>query len=170
MDLAPDVDAALAFLRRRPEVDPERIGALGLSTGADVLIEAAAKRAEINAVVADGATARLFADIRRYTGVDLVTAIPYWAVAFGTVSVLDQSAPPEPLEDLARRIRPKPALFIASNELDEPHFNRIYADAYGDQAAYWHVDAGHTKGLAEHPREYERRVIGFFDRALEGGS
>jgi dienelactone hydrolase len=164
-----DVDAAIAFLRRRADVDPERIGALGLSTGADVLIEAAAKRPEIKAVVADGSTARSLADIRRSSGTDLVTAIPYWAVAFGTVAVLDQSTPPEALEDLARRIRPKPALFIASNELNEPHFNRIYAEAYGDRAAYWHVDAGHTKGLAEHPREYERRVIGFFDRALRVG-
>ena len=38
-----DVSGAIAFVRGRRDVDPDRIGALGLSTGADVLIEAAAK-------------------------------------------------------------------------------------------------------------------------------
>jgi hypothetical protein len=28
------------------------------------------------------------------------------------------------------------------------------------------VDAGHTRGLAEHPRQYEQRVIRFFHRSL----
>ena len=38
-----DVAGALAFLRDRAEIDPDRIGGLGVSTGADVLIEVAAK-------------------------------------------------------------------------------------------------------------------------------
>src|SRR3954471_14976209 len=38
-----DVAGALAFLRERPDVDPERIGGLGLSRGADVLIQVAAE-------------------------------------------------------------------------------------------------------------------------------
>ena len=92
--------------------------------------------------------------------------IPYWAVAYGTIAVLDQSLPGEPLIDLARKIAPKPALFIASNELGEPVVDRKYAAAYGDPGALWRVDAGHTKGLAEHPKQYERKVIAFFDDGL----
>jgi hypothetical protein len=38
-------------------VDPERIGALGLSTGADVLLEVVAERDDIAALVTDGAAA-----------------------------------------------------------------------------------------------------------------
>ena len=38
-----DVEGALAFLRSRPGIDPARIGAVGLSTGADVLVEVAAQ-------------------------------------------------------------------------------------------------------------------------------
>ncbi len=38
-----DVSAALDFLSQRKDVDPGRIGGLGLSTGADVLLEASAK-------------------------------------------------------------------------------------------------------------------------------
>jgi predicted acyl esterase len=45
----PDVDAAIAWLKKRPDVRDGRIGALGLSTGADVLVEAAARRHGIKA-------------------------------------------------------------------------------------------------------------------------
>lgn len=161
-----DVDAALDFLLTRKDVDPARIGGLGLSTGADVLLEAAAQNPRLRAVVLDGSTARSLGDVRHLKLSDAIPGIPYWAVAYGTIAVLDQSRPGEPLVDLARKIPPKPALFIASNELDEPVLNREYATAYGDPGALWHVDAGHTRGLAERPQAYERRVIAFFDDAF----
>jgi pimeloyl-ACP methyl ester carboxylesterase len=161
-----DVDAALGFLSKRQDVDPNRIGGLGLSTGADVLIEPAAKDPRLKAVVLDGSTARSLGDIRHMSLSSQVTGLPYWAVAYGTIAVLDQSLPDEPLVDLARKIAPKAALFIASNELNEPVLARKYADAYGKPGALWRVDAGHTRGLAEHPKEYDERVTAFLDKAL----
>ena len=161
-----DVDAALDFLSKRKDVDPNRIGGLGLSTGADVLLETAAKDPRLKAVVLDGSTARSLGDVRHLSLGDQITGLPYWAVAYGTIAVLDQSLPGGPLIDLARKIAPKPALFIASNELVEPVVAPKYAAAYGGPSALWRVDAGHTKGLAEHPQEYERRVDAFFDKAL----
>ena len=161
-----DVSAALDFLSHRKDVDPGRIGGLGLSTGADVLLEAAAQDPRLKAVVLDGSTTRSLADVRQLKASDAITGIPYWAVAYGTIAALDQSLPGEPLVDLARQLAPKPALFIASNELGEPIVNRKYAAAYGDLGALWRVDAGHTRGLAEHPQEYERRVIRFLERSL----
>ena len=162
-----DVDAALDFLSKRKDVDPNRIGGLGLSTGADVLIEAAAKDPRLKAVVLDGSTARSLGDARHLSLSDQISGLPYWAVAYGTIAVLDQSLPGKPLVELARRIAPKPALFIASNELVEPTVAPKYAAAYGDPGALWRVDAGHTKGLAEHPQGYEQRVIALFDKALQ---
>ena len=38
-----DVHAAVAFLEGRPDVDPERIGGIGLSVGGEMMIEAAAE-------------------------------------------------------------------------------------------------------------------------------
>jgi len=161
-----DVDAALDFLSKRRDVDPNRIGGLGLSTGADVLLEAVAKDPRLEAVVLDGSTARSLGDVRHLSISDQITGFPYWAVAYGTMAVLDQSLPGKPLIDLARKITPKPALFIASNELVEPVVAPKYAAAYGEPGALWRVDAGHTKGLEQHPKEYERRVIAFFDQGL----
>ncbi len=68
-----DVAGALAFLKSREEVDPERIGALGLSTGADVLVEAAGQRTDLKAVVGDGTAAGSFDDHRRVLGLNPLT-------------------------------------------------------------------------------------------------
>ena len=53
-----DVEAAIAFLRSRPEVDESRIGGLGLSVGGEVLLQAAAEVDGLQAVVSEGAGIR----------------------------------------------------------------------------------------------------------------
>jgi len=53
-----DLVAAVSYLQRRPDVDPERIGGLGLSVGGETLLQAAAESPSLQAVVADGAGAR----------------------------------------------------------------------------------------------------------------
>ena len=57
-----DVGAAVAFVRGRPGVDANRIGAVGLSMGGEEVIGAAATNPGIRAVVAEGATARTRSD------------------------------------------------------------------------------------------------------------
>ena len=52
--------AAVDRLKRRPDVDPDRIGGLGLSVGGELMLEAAAKDPDLAAVVSDGAGARHF--------------------------------------------------------------------------------------------------------------
>jgi pimeloyl-ACP methyl ester carboxylesterase len=46
-----DIDAALAFLRRRPEIDPARIALWGTSFGASHVVATAARRPDIAAAV-----------------------------------------------------------------------------------------------------------------------
>ena len=46
----PAVDAALRWLARRPDVDPQRIAGFGSSLGAEVLLEAAARDPRLRAV------------------------------------------------------------------------------------------------------------------------
>jgi fermentation-respiration switch protein FrsA (DUF1100 family) len=161
-----DVAGAIAFVRGRSDVDPERVAALGLSTGADVLIEAAAKHRELKAVIADGTTVRSLADFRRSKTGDLISGLPYWAVAYGTIEILDQSVPGPPLAKFAGEVPPTPLLIISSDELQEHRWGRIYADAYGPKAKLWLTDTGHTKALQEHPQEYRARVKAFLAKAL----
>jgi uncharacterized protein len=158
----PDVDAALSFAERQRGV--ERVGALGLSTGADVLLQTAAHRPDLRAFVADGTTTESLSDLRSIShGGDLVS-VPFFAVQYAAAAVLDDSRPMKPLVQLAHEARPTPSLFIASTWNVEREAAPLYARAA--HGALWRVDAGHTAGLRQHPREYTRRVVGFFDRTL----
>ena len=164
-----DVAAALAFLRERPDVDPRRIGGLGLSTGGDVLIEVAAEQRGLRAVVADGASAESFADYRNLDGLD--EAAPFYWTLYNAARVLSGSAPGRPLKDLVAEVSPTPLLLIATGgsvpaEID---FNRVYAEAAHEPVEHWELpDVDHTAAIRERPGEYERRVVGFLDEALLG--
>jgi fermentation-respiration switch protein FrsA (DUF1100 family) len=163
-DWTKDVAGALAFLKGRPEVDRDRIGALGLSTGADVLIEAAAERDDIAALVADGAAAGSFADWQRLRGTEL-GAVP-GMVMFTTLRVLSGDSPGPPLEDLVRKID-SPTLLISADTAEEREFNVLYDAAAGDAVEHWNVpDATHTHAIRSHPQEYERRVLALFNATL----
>ena len=58
---AKDIKAAIDFLQRRPDVDPGRIGGIGLSVGGEILLETASETDELAAVVAEGAGVRVAA-------------------------------------------------------------------------------------------------------------
>ena len=166
-----DVAGALAYLREQPEVARDRIGALGLSTGADVLLEVAAETKELKAVVSDGATIRSFRDHRNLYGVDAFA--PFSAVAFGAVRVLSGSSPGPALEELVTQISPTPLLLIAAGRgaQAEREANHLYAEAAREPVEFWDLpDVTHTAAIHERPQEYERRVVGFFDRALLRGT
>jgi acetyl esterase/lipase len=165
-----DVAGALAFLRTRRDVDAERIGGLGLSTGADVLLDVAAERRELKAVVADGASAESFADYRNLEGID--EAAPFYWTLYTAARVLSGESPGEPLQEAVAEVSPTPLLLIATGRTvpSERDFNRIYAEAAREPVELWDLpEVGHTAAIRERPAEYERRVVGFFDRALRDG-
>jgi len=161
-----DVAGALAFLKAHDEVDPERIGALGLSTGADVLVQVAGQRTDLKAVVADGTAASSFADTQRVNGITPIT--PFMAVEFATVRVTSGSKPGPVLEDMMKRVT-SPLLLVSAGSPEKP-FGEAYDRAAGDRPVeHWHLpDVGHTAAIREAAPEYERRVTTFFDDALRG--
>jgi pimeloyl-ACP methyl ester carboxylesterase len=161
-----DVDAAIAWLKRRPGVDDFRIGALGLSTGADVLVEVAARRHDLRAVVADGSTNRSLADVAEVAHGGDWLALPFYASLYGASEVFLGARPGPPLADLAAQVPPTPIFFIASNWAVERQAAPVYAEAAAASSRLWEVDAGHTEGLEQHPREYAHRVLAFFDQGL----
>jgi fermentation-respiration switch protein FrsA (DUF1100 family) len=163
---APDIDAAVAWLERRPDVDDGRIGGIGFSVGGEMMLEAAASNAGLEAVVSEGAGWRSIREspIRGSAG---VFALPLEAVQTAALAVLSGTRPPESLEDLVGRISPRPLFLIYSGRADEETFNPAYFEAAAEPKEIWHIpEAAHVGGLAARPAEYERRVVDFFDAAL----
>ena len=158
-----DVAGALDFLRERPDVDAARIGGLGLSTGADVLVEVAAEQHGLAAVVADGATGRSFGD--RPPG---VAAAPFSWAMFAAGQLFSGTSPGRPLAELMAETAPTPMLLVAGGSLPSERWaNARYARAGGEHVELWDLpDVAHNAGIWQRKDDYERRVVGLFDREL----
>jgi hypothetical protein len=165
-----DIKAAIAYLRHRRDVDPARIGGIGLSVGGEMMIEAAAETDALAAVVSEGAGARAFADEMDHDvdPVEHVLGVPTYAVRTAAVGVFANQTPPHKLESMVGRIAPRPLMLIAApNSPNGEDLNRRFIRAAGAPSTLWEIpESKHVGGIVARPAEYERRVVGFFDRAL----
>jgi len=159
-----DAAAALDFLARRDDVEPGRVGVLGLSTGADIAIDIAARRDDVEAVVADGSAAIGYEDIKAYTDSPL-TRVPMW-VLFKTIEVIEGRSGPE--KSLAGQIaRSRAPHLIVSAGKPEREWGELYDKAGGARSELWHLPgASHTAALEQYPEAYEQRVVSFLDTNL----
>ena len=166
----PDLRAAIAYLRERPDVRGDRIGGLGLSVGGEMLLQTAAHDRGLRAVVSEGAGNRSVAEHKHMPDAPPEPLRWIAPITMETAAgvVLSDHLPPADLVDLMPRISPRPVLLIRSlSGNGDEALNRVYRDAGGPTATLWEIPgAGHTGGISAVPREYERRVIEFFNRAL----
>lgn len=166
----PDLTAAVDFLQARPDVDPERIGGIGLSVGGELLLEAAASDDGLRAVVSEGAGARSHREFAERTDGNPLEWVVY-GVLTGSTRVFGNEPVPPNLADLVDDIAPRATFFLygEDGQPQEIDLNPTYHDAAGEPTDLWEVPgSGHIDGLDAQPEEYERRVIGFLDRALLG--
>jgi uncharacterized protein len=166
---ARDIDAAVAWLRRQPDVRDGRVGGIGFSVGGEMMLEAAAKNHDLRAVVSEGAGIRSIREELLY-GPRSIPSLPAQAVQTAAVTLLSGTLPPQSLHDLVQRIAPRSVFLIhAEHGAGGEDLNKNYYRAAGAPKQLWRVfGAAHTGGLTAQPRAYEKRVVGFFDRELLG--
>jgi hypothetical protein len=167
-----DVDAAVRFLQNRADVERGRIGGIGLSVGGEMMLEAAAKSRGLRAVVSEGAGERSIHEFFDMTPSGTWLALPGYAALTAGVALFSNDAPPPSLKDLVGRIAPTPVFFIYGEhgQDGERNLNPTYYKAAGQPKEIWEVrGSGHVGGIDARPREYEQRVVGFFDRTLLKG-
>lgn len=165
----PDLRAALDFLSARPDVDPQRIGGLGLSVGGELLLQTAAHDARLQAVVSDGAGQRSIKE--QMHAPDAPKGLRWLSpstVETAATMVLTGRRPPGDLADLVGRISPRAVLLIRAQDGNaDEELNTVYLERAGEPRALWTLPSGgHTGGLEHDPAAYERRVVGFFDQEL----
>jgi esterase/lipase len=161
-----DIAAATAFLASRPDVDPGRIGLVGVSMGAEQALGASGTDPLVRAVVAEGATARVAADeawlsdrygLRgRFT--EQLEVVQDWAT-----SVLTDADKPGSMGDAVAASDATAFLLIAAeDEPDEVEAAAFIAGAAPDRVTTWTVPgASHTSGLRTARDEWIVRVTSF---------
>jgi uncharacterized protein len=166
-DFDKDILAGIDFLERRSDVDPDRIGGLGLSVGGEMMLQTAAETGRLDAVVSEGAGARtLGEELDDVSGFEKLTTALNYGVRDLSNSVFQNRLPPDNLMDLVPEIAPAPIFLIHGGADDAGHRNPDYFRAAQEPKQIWEAEGGHTDGIDEQPEEYERRVVAFFDRAL----
>jgi pimeloyl-ACP methyl ester carboxylesterase len=165
-----DVEAAVRYVLTRYGRGP--VGVLGISMGGAAAITAAASTDEIAAVVADCAYTDL-GDIMRLKIPELSPA--RWTAPLGWLSIAvgewmagGRLREVRPVEYVGR-LSPRPLLLIYSGRdsyLPPGQPDEMFAAA-GEPKGMWVAPGSdHTMARLDHRREYERRVIEFFDRSL----
>jgi uncharacterized protein len=164
-----DLLGAVDYLRGRRDVNPRRIGGLGLSVGGEAFLQTAAETSRLGAVVSDGAGSRSVKEDTVRTSVQKVPEILFSGVMTAGMAVFSDRLPPPSLETLAGRVETPVSLIYATNGAGGEDNQPQYYAALRGPKQIWKIETSHTHGLSTRPHEYERRVTAFFDRTLLGG-
>lgn len=166
-----DLEGALRFLRQRPEVDPERIGAFGFSLGGAVVILTAARNNAIKAVVSDSAFTSLEDQmIHIVTTFYHLPRIPFYSLAHRIYDLyfwacLEKVSP----INVIAKLSPRPVLIIAGQSDDRMtamDAQRLFKAASRPKELWIVPAAGHGETLAMAGQTYPGRVVDFFKRTL----
>ena len=168
-----DMEAWYQYLLTRPDVDPDKIGILGESMGGAISIRYAALNPNIRAVAVHSAFSSV--DAAAGKAVEQFAGLPRFPFAPLIVWWGEQTAGYDSSQiDTTRwigKLSPRPVLIMmgGQDEIIPAESGQWLYDAAGEPKELWFVPEAMHHGIPEvAPEEYERRVSGFFDKALLG--
>jgi len=168
-----DLEAAYQYLLTRPEVDPDRIGALGNSMGAVTALLYTAQNPNIKAVVSQSAFASLQDEVA--TGVEYFTGLPAFPFApmiqFFAEREAGFSADEVAAIEHIHEISPRPVLLLQGGKdtlIPADSGQRLFEAAGEPRELWFDPELGHVEFDTERAKQYEARVVAFFDRYLLG--
>jgi pimeloyl-ACP methyl ester carboxylesterase len=166
-----DIATGTEFLVSRADVDPRRIGVVGMSMGGEEAVGATAENTTIGAVVAEGATGRSAADkgwLSDEYGWRGVFQEQFEKVQNWVTEYLTESSAPVALRSAVESSDETRFFLITAGDLpDERYAAEFIASGAPDRVDVWEVEgSGHTDGLATDPNRWETQVVQFLDEHL----
>lgn len=161
-----DILGAVDYIRTRPELDPQRIGALGISLGARTLLHATLQTDAIRALVLEGLGPMNLEDhggrpttLRRWIN---------YPINWLTYNLGDWIAGTSPASNSSALVSlRRPLLYISSGHNKEQHFNRLLFAAASEPKEFWEIPGTrHAAGYFKDNKAYAGRVVAFFESNL----
>jgi pimeloyl-ACP methyl ester carboxylesterase len=164
---ADDVAGAVDALLKRVDVNGQKIGALGISLGAQAALRGALQSEHIRALVLEGLNPSLLSDhggrpdsLQRwlhYPANWLYYRAHQFMIGCRSTGVLE----------VIPKIAPRPILFIASGSKDI-YFGRLFYAAANEPKELWELPTGrHGTAILQGAQEYQARLLAFFGKALD---
>lgn len=164
-----DLEAAIAYVSARHDVDARRIGAVGFSLGGMVVADVAARDPRLAAIVVEAASPTLAAELRQDAG--RAGAVGAW-VAERTLREAGVPADRERPVDRLCAVAPRPVLIVAgSADVVAPVAleRTLYDAACGPKQFVIIPGARHGFYADAGGAAYRTRLVAFFDGALGPG-
>jgi pimeloyl-ACP methyl ester carboxylesterase len=163
---ADDVAGAVDYLLHRADVNGARIGALGISLGAQAALRGALKTDKIRALVLEGLGPSILSDhggrprsLQRWANYPL----NWLYYRFYEFMIRGRDAG---VLEVIGRISPRSTLLIANGTKDI-YFSRLFFEAAREPKELWKLPKGELGGaILQDSRAYIQRVVTFFDKAL----
>ena len=168
-----DIEAALAFCEAEPDLKGLPVGCYGVSMGGAIGLLAAAQFPRIQAIAAESAYADLAKAIARVQRMTYhIPRVPLgqmviWATQVRLRCRMESLSP----FHVVQRISPRAAFFIHGLEDRSipPEESRHLFERAGEPKELWLIPgAEHVACFYRDPALYTRRVLNFFDHALQG--
>ena len=162
-----DIVSAVKYLQTRIDVHGNKIGAYGISLGAQAVLRAALKTDKVRALVLEGLAPSRISD---HGGLpkDFVQWVSYpfhWM--YHLLHRFMAGSREAGVLQVVGKISPRPILFIANGK-KEAAFNRLFHQAANDPKELWEVpNTQHNSALAQDPDGYMNRLIRFFSKSLD---
>ena len=163
---AEDVAGAVDYLLRRIDVNGQRLGALGISLGAQAALRGALITENIRALVLEGLGPAVLSDHgNRQGSLMRWLKFPGDLLFYQLYQFMIGGKEPGVLEVIGR-IAPRPILLIASGQQDI-YFNRQFYRAANEPKELWELpDGEHGEAILRDSHTYIQRVVEFFTREL----
>lgn len=164
-----DLLAVVEFAGEQPDVDPERIGAVGLSGGGHIALNAVYHDPRLKAVLIDGLQSQRIDDFPTPEGAGEQFALLINNLILQMAQLrLGMEAPPAFIEMIPAVDVP---MLLIAGELDDFEYrvNQKYRAVAGPNIEVWIIPgAYHVGGPGLVPEAYKQRMLNFFKVNLKG--
>lgn len=161
-----DLLTAVAYLSKKPDVNPAGIGVFGVSVGGLFALQAAAQTVAIRAVMVDGPSPATLKDMPPPKSVWDVIGLWQQRHYMQVAHWFAGQAPLAPNVDVVAKLGTRPLFLVAAGRGGEAALVQQLAEA-APSATLWQIpEANHAQGWRERPDEYSHKLVAFFDGAL----
>lgn len=164
-----DLNGAADYLLTRPQVNKNKIGAMGFFLGGQITVRAVAENKSIKAMIAEDPSPATLTDHPMLAGFSFRKLINYPAkwMFYRILSSASGVSPPTGVLESIGTVAPRPILLISSGVGRDQEIIRMYFDSAGDPKELWEVpEPGHGWIFYDRPEAYQEKVCGFFKRWL----